>query len=335
MDAKDSLKEILSLKDMIDDTKDKLIPKQESLKAKIKSGDCTFGQIRDMLILQTNDFEGKLTENYKKFAEKFKPGNLVLIATEKYVEDTCFKGGPNSRNPLPNFTKLISYVSLGKLIDNVSFDKETGFMFFPTTTHVTKGDKHLFNIRTKGIPEFITPTNTEKEDWKLYKGPICMHYQELVRIDKELKEHYQRLIPDINLSSENKFVCIGKEEITEFFKTRTKKTRKLDDFLITHEYPFMDLSYVAALNLLELETPTVFQDAYDAKLEKQKEDIIAKLEEHAFLEKDPRNIKNILGQAIQLEMHKENTILQGKQPGHTVEVKTYILEKCKKYKIEI
>jgi len=307
----------------------------EDIKNRVKTGKETTGdKIRDFVIYVNGWTSNDVESAYKLLDEKLKnkAGKLLLVVDETTEEKDLLEKHYMAHDdedekcgfmPPPKHRVTTATLRLGVLLeDYLSFNLETQKFAFPVGKHALQFDKG--------------------RGWKIVEENISFHAYEIFLLDEKLQKEQKK--HDIfsflhGTSRAEKLSVYLDEEVEKYFAEP-----KIDpeDCFSELKSQKMDLSYIAALKLLNLEVPKKFLDAQDKKREDAKkralddiEHVLEEKPEPAYWNAACDHMRAALDCAISLGMHNDESTMPGKQKGTTINVKEYITDLCKQYGVAV
>jgi hypothetical protein len=309
----------------------------EGIKTRIKTGKETTGdRIKDFVIYANGRVNKDIEAAYKRLDEmlKNKANKQILVVNEvTEVKDLlekhylCCPGDEGEEKGfMPPFKDIAKTetLRLGVLLEDcLSFDLETQKFAFPVGKHAVQFDKN-------------------HNKWKIVAENISLHAHEIILLDEKLYQEGKKhaIYSDLhgNSRSERLFVYVD-EEVEKYFSEPRIDPEKCFSKL---KFQKMNLSYIDALKLLNLEVPKKFLDAHDQeRIDAKKralddiEHVLAEKPEPAYWNAACDHMRAVLDHAISLGMHTDESTMPGKQKGTTINVKEYITGLCKTYGVAV
>jgi hypothetical protein len=285
-----------------------------ALRQRIVNGESLGDHIKDYIFVSYGVTEFPAAEEkLRKFSETVEAHNgqqvMLLYTKSELIE----RGGCFSSDRYEN--TLVGQ-QLGLLDGEIKFDLVKGGILLPTNKYVQKGeDPFFFDFGT--------------EAWKLKEGNIVVpgyHFRVALALEESRLPG-----PEMFFGDEVEFYFSSNH--WEFDAYKNSKDRSEDKKgMLERSFHFardsaVNLQYIAALNLLDVEVPPRFQERYNTQIRKKKEAVLEGI-------RGQENIEYYLHQALKLGLHKESREIQ-LEPGIKMNIPEYILAKCKEYKVKI
>ena len=322
-DLNSEIEEFLGLQEKDQNTISKVDNQKKKIRNKILRGGTTGDKTTDLLIFVFGkipaDQELEVKIRNLEIEIKKHPNEQILVIIMQETVTGCTGFGSSGHWGLD----VKKY--LGTIKEPfISFDYEKGLFTIETTEYVV-GDRYRYG----------------KE---LFNNSISLCLHVLLDLDKEIPSRDRiDFSGDLSDPQGSLNVIIGDKDVEMFhqlgdsylFSEWKKKNISTNDALDLGEgRDYVDASYIKALEILGKKVTEVLQKKYDKMVQKEQEEIIDELEILRQRSGPLRDIGINLKKAIELNMHKADLIIE-EIPVVQIIVKKYIIEMCKKHKVNI